>query len=359
MFRIRLASGEETVFRSVEELALGIQSGAISPAAQIFHSASQQWLPIATHPEYERARARAATLAATADTGPLPLPALLEAAGGPTVPIYQMFSKSAREIAERRRPRWVIPAASTVVGCALIAVVVLVLLPEPPGADEAVRIASSAPHPSSAPSHLAPILSEESMLAARNAPYNLAGRFSRAADSTRRSLTDSSRDIGLTLLATPDRLRSEDGLLAGREALAQFDTIVQEYRSRQHRLDSIYRDSANSLKAHGQWSLADMQEWRLRTPRLESPAEAARVDSIIRALDRLYALMLEQKGSVTVTPVAVRFEDRKAGTTYDALRSALLRQTAITQQEAGRLAEPLALLLGGFGDMDLPLRSSH
>lgn len=359
MFRIRLASGEETVFRSVEELALGIQSGAISPEAEIYHSASQQWLPITSHPEYDRARARAATLAATTDAGPLPLPALIEAAGGPTVPIYQMFSRSAREIAERRRPRWVIPAASTVVGCALIAVVMLVLVPEPPGADEAVRIASSAPHPSTAPSHLAPILSEESMLAARNAPYNLAGRFSRATDSTRRTLADSSRDIGLTLLTSPDRLRSEEGLQAGREALALFDSIVQGYRSRQHRLDSIYRDSASSLQAHGQWSRADLQEWRLRIPRMETPAEAARVDSIIEALDRLYALLLEQKGSVTITPIAVHFEDRKAGATYDGLRSALLRQTTITRREGEQLAEPLTLLLGGVGDLQLPLRSNR
>lgn len=359
MFRIRLVSGEDTVFRTVEELALGIQSGAISPDAQVYHSATQQWLPITSHPEYERARQRAATLAAMTDSGPLPLPALIEAAGGPTVPIYQMFSRSAREIAERRRPRWVIPAASTALGFALLAVVMLVLLPEPPGADEAVRIASSAPRPSSAPSHLAPILSEETMQAARNAPYNLAGRFSRSADSATRSLVDSTRDIGLTLLTNPDRLRSEDGLRAGREALAIFDSVVQGYRSRERRLDSIYRDSARSLQQQGLWSRADIQEWRLRVPKLESPAEAARVDSIVRALDRLYALLLEQQGAVTITPVAVRFEDRQAGTEYDALRSTLLRQTSLAPSEAEQLPEPLTLLLGGVGEPTLPLRSMH
>ncbi len=359
MFRIRLASGEDTVFRSVEELALGIQSGAISADAQVYDAATQQWAPITTHPQYESARERAATLATLTDPDPPPLPALIEAAGGPTVPIYQMISRSAREIAERRRPRWVIPAASTVVGVSLLAVMLLVLLPEPPGADEAVRIASSAPHPNSAPSHLAPILSEESMLAARNAPYSLAGRFTRATDSTTQSLADSSRDIGLTLLMSPDRLRSAAGLKAGREALALFDSIVQGYRTRQHRIDSIYRDSAKTLRMHGGWTKADLEEWQLRTPKIESAADAARADSIIHELDRLYALLLEQQDAVTITPVAVRFEDRQAGDTYDELRSALLRQTSLTARDSAQIAEPLTLLLGGMGDPSLPLRSMH
>jgi len=359
MFRIRLVSGEDTVFRSVEELALGIQSGAISPEARVFHRATQQWLPITSHPEYDRARERAATLAATTDPEPLPLPALIEAAGGPTVPIYQMFSQSAREIAERRRPRWAIPAVSTAVGFAFLAVLLLVLQPEPPGADEAVRTASSAPHPSSAPSHLAPILSEETMLAARTAPYNIAGRFARAVDSTTRDLADSSRDIGLTFLTSPDRLRSEDGLRSGRETLAVFDSLLQGYRSRHHRLDSIYRDSARSLRQQGLWSQADLQEWRIRSPRLETPAEAARVDTIILALDRLYALLLEQQGAVMITPIAVRFEDRRAGTIYDGIRSELLRQTSPANREGDRLPEPLTLLLGGAGGPALPLRSMH
>ena len=75
MFRVRLASGEEAVFRSVDELALGIQSGVISPEAMVFHSKVEQWLPITVHPEYAAARERAASLVATVDQEDLaPLP---------------------------------------------------------------------------------------------------------------------------------------------------------------------------------------------------------------------------------------------------------------------------------------------
>lgn len=357
MFRIRLVSGEDTVFRSVEELALGIHSGAVSSDAQIFHSVSQTWLPITTHPEYVHARQRAADLAAVADPEPLPLPALIEPAGGTTVPIYQMKSRSARELAERRRPRWVVPVASSAVVLSFLAVVFLILLPEPPGSDEAIRIASSAPHPASAPSHLAPILSEESMRAARNAPYNLAGRLGRAVDSTKRSLDDGSTGLGLSQLLHPDRLRSEGGLQAGRETIAAFDSVVQGYRDRRHLLDSIYRDSARTLQRQGDWSRADFQEWRLRAPHMESPAEVARLDSLMTAMDRLYALLLEQQGAFTVTPIAVRFNDHQAGLAYDAIRSVILRKASAPVAEGEQLPEPLMLLLQGIGAPTLPLRT--
>ena len=359
MFRIRLVSGEDTVFRSVEELALGIQSGVVSSDAQIFHSVSQTWLPITTYPEYTQARQRAADLAEVTDTEPLPLPALIEPAGGSTVPIYQMMSRSARELAERRRPRWVVPAAASVVILSFLAVLLLILQPEPPGSDEAIRIASSAPRPASAPSHLAPILSEESMRAARNAPYNLAGRLARAVDSTKRSLEDGSTGLGLSQLLHPDRLRSEGGLSAGRETIATFDSIVQGYRDRRHLLDSIYRDSARTFQRQGDWSRADFQEWRLRAPHVESPAEAARLDSLTTALDRLYTLLLEQQGAVTVTPIAVRFDDRRAGLAYDALRAIILRQASAAVVEGEQLPEPLLLLLQGIGDPTLPLRTTR
>lgn len=55
MYRIELKPGEETVFRTIEELATGIRHGLITPKARIFHSASQKWLPIEFHPHYKKA----------------------------------------------------------------------------------------------------------------------------------------------------------------------------------------------------------------------------------------------------------------------------------------------------------------
>ena len=61
MYRIELKPGEETVFRTIEEMATGIRHGLITPRARIFHSASQKWLPIEFHPHYKKAMNMPAT----------------------------------------------------------------------------------------------------------------------------------------------------------------------------------------------------------------------------------------------------------------------------------------------------------
>lgn len=78
MYRIELASGEETALRSIEEIAIGIRNGVITPRARIFHSAAQTWLPIEMHPHYQLALAsQGALVAATAATaGPGAAPQL-------------------------------------------------------------------------------------------------------------------------------------------------------------------------------------------------------------------------------------------------------------------------------------------
>jgi hypothetical protein len=55
MYRIEVKAGEETVFRTIEELATGIRNGFITPRARIYHAASQKWLPIEFHPHYKKA----------------------------------------------------------------------------------------------------------------------------------------------------------------------------------------------------------------------------------------------------------------------------------------------------------------
>ncbi len=353
MFRIRLSSGEEAVYRTVEELALGVQSGVVSPEAQIFHARTHQWLPIAAHPEYEQARARAEVLTATSDPGPPPLPALLEAAGGPTVPIYQMFSRSARELAERQRPRWVIPAVSTLVGLMFLAGVLFVLLPESPSTDEATRIAGPDRGPMSR--HVAPIAAE-SIQAARYAPENLETRMARSVDSSRREFAGATRELDLNQLLSPDRLQDGLGVQTARYALAAFDSSLAAYRVGQRRLDSIYRDSARALQRGGAWSQADLQRWNQLVPRAEPAGAADRVDTLIANLDRIYALLLASQGAVRVTPTSIRFADPEAGTTYDGLRASLLRDASVRPPPGERLPEPLALLLEGLSAGELPPR---
>jgi hypothetical protein len=86
MYRIELSPGEETVFRTIEELATGVRNGVISPRARIYHHASQKWLPIEFHPHYKKAieslgsktapKAMAQPVPVGAGSAPLPAPIL-------------------------------------------------------------------------------------------------------------------------------------------------------------------------------------------------------------------------------------------------------------------------------------------
>ena len=74
MYRIEVAPGEETVFRSMEELAVAIRNGVVTPRARIYHNASQKWLPIGLHPHYKKAMELPAASSAHPRT-PTPVPA--------------------------------------------------------------------------------------------------------------------------------------------------------------------------------------------------------------------------------------------------------------------------------------------
>ena len=64
MYRIELSPGEETVFRSIEELAVAIKRGVVTSRARIYHNASSRWLPIQFHPHYKAALSMQLTQAA-------------------------------------------------------------------------------------------------------------------------------------------------------------------------------------------------------------------------------------------------------------------------------------------------------
>jgi hypothetical protein len=55
MYRIELSPGEETAFRSIEELAVAIRRGIVTSKARIWHNATNKWLPIQFHPHYKTA----------------------------------------------------------------------------------------------------------------------------------------------------------------------------------------------------------------------------------------------------------------------------------------------------------------
>jgi hypothetical protein len=55
MYRIELSPGEETAFRTIDELAVAIRRGVVTSKARIWHNATSKWLPIQFHPHYKTA----------------------------------------------------------------------------------------------------------------------------------------------------------------------------------------------------------------------------------------------------------------------------------------------------------------
>ena len=61
MYRIRTASGQEQLYRSIQELTAGVQRGEVTAEAEIYHQRSERWLSIQTHPHYKMAADGGAT----------------------------------------------------------------------------------------------------------------------------------------------------------------------------------------------------------------------------------------------------------------------------------------------------------
>ncbi len=55
MYRIRLASGQEQVYRSIQELTAGVQRGEVTAESEIYHQRTERWLSIESHPHYRMA----------------------------------------------------------------------------------------------------------------------------------------------------------------------------------------------------------------------------------------------------------------------------------------------------------------
>ncbi|MGH7702813.1 MAG: hypothetical protein ACREMO_06940, partial [Gemmatimonadales bacterium] len=56
MYRIKLTSGEEVIFKSPEELTTAVQSGVVTTDAHIYHQRANKWLEIAMHPHFRLAQ---------------------------------------------------------------------------------------------------------------------------------------------------------------------------------------------------------------------------------------------------------------------------------------------------------------
>ncbi|MEP7324341.1 MAG: hypothetical protein ABI836_00205 [Gemmatimonadota bacterium] len=58
MYRIKLASGQERVYQSIDELTAAVQGGEVNGEALIYHQRADRWLSVANHPHYQIATSR-------------------------------------------------------------------------------------------------------------------------------------------------------------------------------------------------------------------------------------------------------------------------------------------------------------
>lgn len=61
MYRIKLASGQETTYQSIDELTHAVHSGEVTAEALIYHQRADRWLSITNHPHYQIAINRVKT----------------------------------------------------------------------------------------------------------------------------------------------------------------------------------------------------------------------------------------------------------------------------------------------------------
>jgi hypothetical protein len=109
MYRIELSPGDETAFRSIEELAVAIRRGIVTSRARIWHNASGKWLPIEFHPHYKIAASMQLTtadLVAGAPVQKLELLTLGELMDPPAPPVRPAAPEQAPQPAQAPRAMW-------------------------------------------------------------------------------------------------------------------------------------------------------------------------------------------------------------------------------------------------------------
>lgn len=385
MYRIRITSGEETVFRSPEELALGIRSGVISSDAQIYHKLTECWLPIHLNPDY-RAAAHLVPIPTDSPTAALQTlqspPALPEAEVGDFegdtkaalekaqndvgVQILRMHSQSGRELSQRRKRSllfWL--TAATLFPAAVI--LAIITMPKtaatPVVASKPVEIVASRPVP--------PPLTPEAVtdtpsgsaaipIAIRPAtdtiptPGELAKHRASQGDASRKSFSASLARLGFAGVFSPNRIGSADSVRAGRKAVTNVRALLAQYRGRVIEVERVYQDSADRLIAQLVWPLGGMTMWNGQPKLRESRDDALKTDSLLGTVDQLLELLQEQEGRYATNATSITFGDTAAASVYDRFRTLLDRLSLPDTAAAASPPPPLASLQAAINRPRLP-----
>ncbi len=357
MFRLRQASGEEAVFRSVDELALGLRSGIIGAETDVLDGPDQEWRPLSSHPVFPQVQAIASTLVSPGSLDFEPsyatTPVTITGEHGtptPSQPVLQMFSRSAAELRAKRRPKILIKSA--IVGGAILVVV----------ATAAVMWREQQDHTDLRTMGTPPAASSLAGAQAGNAvgggiwisPAILASRRDGVRARLDQGLIDSIGALRLRGLLDLAVLQSPDSVRVGRQHISESRRLIEAYRNGQRSLARAYEDTADGQVRSTRWSPLDANDWKSRRPAGEPAPDAIRSDSLLAALEGLYQLLLTQQGTYVFTADSAQFSAWRVAVEYERLRGIITRHRTAATAPGSDASLPLNLLLRGLEGPRLP-----
>jgi hypothetical protein len=359
MFRLRYASGEEAIFRSVEELALGLRSGIIGTDTVVLDNTAHVWQPLAQHPLYPEATALAATLS----YGDLELEPVVGASRAvssgefrsPIAPprsVYQMVSISGGELQARRNQKRLLKGG-IVAGAALVVALSAFMIWKERNRTSHTSQLEVLPRPAAPVARRAPAAPNTA-----NAYWLSPGILaSRREDSQARIdavLTDSATRMGLQDLTQISRLNSPDGLREGIDLLRRWRGLSNDYQETSFRMLRAYQDSANAQVRADQWSLLDVNDWRSRPAFVEGPLDMVRHDSLAGGLQRLYEILLDLNGNYSIEPGRAEFSTLRARVEYQRVMGLIERYGPSPANQRERVSLHLSLLRHALEGPRLP-----
>ncbi len=384
MYRIRLASGEESVYRSIEELALAIRSGLLDEDAQVYHVRTGRWIRVAEHPHYREA---------IQETAYLPeeeweeYPPEFEADGDgdldldeepaedgedeieagtfdPTAPpVDDPYEARISEIHwvprdydPERTLRWTVMtlvALAAVMGSAALVRLAWREVPPTPA------VADTVPTPSPEQRALARFdslnltdLMRDTVSTSSNEPRSVGALMRNYQGSYReaqRDMDEALGFIGFRQPFAPGRLSGPDSLRAARRTLAAAMNVISVYRSMEVRIERSYRDTMAYVSARNRWTLSDVERWESRDARRESFAVARHADSLLQAVDRLYQILLDPETRYIVAQGTVYIKDETTARSYAEQREWITRRLDAWSYTPGGMPPTIARLVRLIG----------
>ena len=379
MYRIRLASGEEAAYKTIEELALAVQSGLLGGGASIFHSKTDRWLPVDQHPHlkgvvaphhahaHSSGQRRALADKPKTTSEHIPAPNRARLARPPSRPArFQPHRRSSAN-------RLVYASALGLVllvgwrvssrGTPLLSTAQSAAMDPPPKPRGPHGRVAAVPTPSGqgsldsispSPEATPPVQPEAPLT-----PESLVVRYRAAYAAAQLDMANGMASIGFESFFALGRFGTADSLRASRRLLASAANVVRVYRSRELLIEHSYEDSVRYLAGTTGWSAPELRVWERRTPYKESYETAQLTDSLISEADSLFGLLAGALGRYHLRAGVITFDDPKVGRTYADRRAWLVQHTR-SWANMPRIPPPtLEQVLRAFGTIPPPRMGSE